>query len=291
MDTNKPLVSVIMTSYNREDYLASAIESVLASTYTHWELLIVDDGSKDNTVNIARHYAQRDERVKVHVNVKNLGDYPNRNHAASLAKGKYLKYVDADDYIYSHGLEILVEHMERFPEAGWGLCSLEPDKIKPFPFVLQPSEIFHYHHFTSSLFHKAPLSAIFRKDVFDEIGGFSGKRQMSDTEMWHLLALKSPMVLMPQGIVWYRTHDAQESAQIRADLLVRIRYTVSKLHFYEQVQSIPLSEENRKKVILNLRRELYKYLMIHFLKFRWKDCITILNAWKDHTYDFKNLNV
>ncbi|MBN2662839.1 MAG: glycosyltransferase family 2 protein, partial [Bacteroidales bacterium] len=97
---NNPFVSVLMTAYNREKYIAEAIESVIASTYQNWELIIVDDGSKDKTVEIAKQYEAKDPRIKVYINEKNLGDYPNRNKAASYAKGKYLKFVDADDLIY-----------------------------------------------------------------------------------------------------------------------------------------------------------------------------------------------
>ena len=126
--SDTPLVSVLMTSYNREKYIGEAIESVLNSSYRHFELIIVDDGSKDRTMEIARQYAEKDQRVKVYRNERNLGDYPNRNKAASYATGKYLKYVDADDLIYPWGLELLVQMMEKFPNAGWGLCSLEQDK-------------------------------------------------------------------------------------------------------------------------------------------------------------------
>ena len=86
------LVSVLMTSFNRDKYIAEAIDSVLASTYQNWELIIVDDCSKDKTVEIAKSYEAKDNRIKVYVNKKNLGDYPNRNKAASYAKGKYIKY-------------------------------------------------------------------------------------------------------------------------------------------------------------------------------------------------------
>src|SRR5690349_18425307 len=112
-----PLVSVLMTSYNREKYIAEAIESVLASSYKNFELIIVDDCSRDKTVAIAKEYAAKDGRVKVFVNEKNLGDYPNRNQAASYAKGKYIKFLDADDLIYHYGLDVMVNYMERFPQA------------------------------------------------------------------------------------------------------------------------------------------------------------------------------
>ncbi|MDQ2719747.1 MAG: glycosyltransferase [Bacteroidota bacterium] len=203
-------MSVLMTAFNREKYIASAIESVLASAYKDFELLIVDDSSTDETVKIAKEYAAKDDRVKVFINDKNFGDYPNRNKAASLAKGKYLKYVDSDDYIYPNGLEIMVKSMEDLPEAGFGLCSLKPDAERPFPFMLQPKEAYEYHFFGPGLFHKGPLTAIFLKSAFDKMGGFKEDRMISDTDMWHRMALQFPVVLMPDGIVWQRRHAEQE---------------------------------------------------------------------------------
>jgi len=93
-------VSILTTVYNREKHLAACINSVLACSYQDWELIIVDDVSTDASVAIAKSYEQKDARIKVYVNDKNLGDYPNRNKAASYAKGKYIKYLDADDIIY-----------------------------------------------------------------------------------------------------------------------------------------------------------------------------------------------
>lgn len=199
-----------MTCYNREKYIATAIESVLASTYTNFELIIVDDASSDGTLKITKGYAAKDERIQIHVNDKNLGDYPNRNKAASLAKGKYIKYVDSDDYIYPNGLEIMVRSMEQFGGAGFGLCSLKPDAERPFPFMLQPKQAYEYHFFGPGLFHKGPLTSIFLKSAFDKMGGFKEERMISDIDMWHRMALQFPVVLMPDGIVWQRTHGQQE---------------------------------------------------------------------------------
>ena len=68
MVEDSPLVSVLMTAYNREKYIAEAIESVLASTYTNFELIIVDDCSTDKTVEIAKSYEVKDNRIKVYIN-------------------------------------------------------------------------------------------------------------------------------------------------------------------------------------------------------------------------------
>lgn len=210
MTINQPLVSVLMTSYNREKYIGNAIESVLASTYQNFELIITDDGSKDRTVEIAQSYAAKDARVKVFINEKNLGDYPNRNKAASLAQGKYLKYVDADDYMYKVGLQVMVEQMEANPEAALGLCSFAQFIEKPFPYFLTPKQAYSSNFFGNVLFHKAPLSAIIKKDVFEQLDGFKPYRMVGDFEMWHRLALQFPILIMQDGVVWYREHNEQE---------------------------------------------------------------------------------
>jgi len=224
MKKQYPLVSVLMTAYNREKYIAEAIESVIASTYQNWELIIVDDVSKDRTVEIARYYEAKDNRIKVHINEKNLGDYPNRNKAASYAKGKYLKYVDADDLIYPYGLEQLVFYMEQFPEAGYGLCSLKQDINKIYPFQLSPIETYKRNFFYSSVFHKAPLSSIIRRDVFNRNNGFSGKQHLGDFEMWLTLSQQYPVVLMPHGIVWSREHDEQQMTDNLTNPFVPFKY-------------------------------------------------------------------
>lgn len=247
---NLPLVSVLMTSYNREKYIAQAMESVLASTYRNLELIVVDDRSTDGTVAIARDLAARDSRVRVYINEKNLGDYPNRNQAASHAAGVYLKYVDADDYIYPWGLELLVRMMENFPQAGWGLCSLDQYDPQPFPVMLNPREAYEYNYTRASLFHKAPLSSIIRRNVFEEAGGFTPQRMSGDYEMWHRLALKYPVLLMPHGIVWYRKHGEQE---IKSYSQYIESYEKITLH-YLTLPDCPLGKELVEGIIRKKRR-------------------------------------
>ena len=256
----KPLVSVLMTTYNREKYLAQAVESVLASTYENFELIIADDQSKDSSLAIARDFATKDSRVKVVLNEKNLGDYPNRNKAASLATGKYLKYVDADDLIYPTGLEVLVSGMEKFPTAGFGLGSLPQDKFRIFPFMLTPAEAYHRHYFKEQLFHKAPLSAIIRKDTFDEVGGFTGRRYLGDFEMWHILAARFPVVLMPHGVVWYREHEEQEMQDNRSDFTIPFKYLLCAEEMINRAEC-PLSPEDRKKALGKIHWNQARYIL------------------------------
>lgn len=261
MDANeRPMVSVLMTTYNREKYLAIAVESVLASTYTDFELIIVDDQSKDRSYEIALEYAERDSRVRVFRNEKNLGDYPNRNKAASLARGKYLKYVDADDMIYPTGLQVMVSGMENFPEAGWGLSSLPQDKDRIFPFMLSGREAYLRHYFKERLFHKAPLSAIIKKEAFDKVGGFTGKRYLGDFEMWHILANHYPVVLMAQGVVWYREHEEQEMQNNRIDLSIPFKYLKCSEEMIND-SACPLNQEEKKNALKKIRWNQARYIM------------------------------
>lgn len=285
---SNPLVSVLMTSYNREKYIGAAIESVLASTFENFELIILDDRSKDETVLIANTYATKDSRIKVFINEKNAGDYQNRNIAASHAKGKYLKYIDADDYIYPWGLEILVKMMEQFPSAGWGLCSLEQDEYKPFPFQLSPREAYEYEYFGPGIFHKAPLSSIIKRNVFESVRGFSGKQHLGDFELWHLLASDFPLLLMPHGIVWHRVHAEQQSMENRINPLVPFKYAVSALHFFETATTIPLSESQIKCIQKKIRRKLSHLIIRRLGKLDITTARKMYKMIKDPLYNFGN---
>lgn len=209
MTTSAPTVSVLMTAYNRADFIADAMGSVLASDFTNFELIVVDDGSSDRTVEIARKLEATDSRVRVYQNEKNLGDYPNRKHAASLARGKYLKYVDSDDMIYPWGLGVFVRCMEQFPEAGFGLSAHSaPDR--PHPMIFSPAEAYREEFHGRELFGRAPGSGIIRRDAYEAVGGFSGMRQLGDMEFWLKIGARYPVVTLPPALVWDRVHGGQE---------------------------------------------------------------------------------
>jgi glycosyltransferase involved in cell wall biosynthesis len=205
-----PLVSILMTSFNKERFISAAIESVLASTYNNLELIVVDDCSNDSTVEIVKQYLVKDRRIRLYVNERNLGDYPNRNKAATYANGKYIKYLDADDLIYYYGLEVIVNYMEKFPDAGFGLASPVSDHV-PFPIQLTPREAYLEHFGAFGHFDRSPGSSIIKLDVFNKVGGFSGKRMIGDYEFWFKIARYYNMVKYPFDLYWNRIHSEQES--------------------------------------------------------------------------------
>lgn len=250
------MVSVLTTCYNRENYIAEAIESVLTSTFTDFELIIVDDCSTDGTVEIAKLFEKQDERIKVYVNQKNLGDYPNRNRAASYAKGKYIKFLDSDDVIYPHGLEVMVRSMEQFPDAGYGLSSLA-DHDKPLPLGISPHQAYMEHFGRFGHFNRAPGSAIIKKGAFDSVGGFSGKRMIGDFELWLKLSRSFTLVKFQRDLVWDRTHPGKELFSDYAS-----KYDILRKEVLDEAldhSDCPLSEgeigQIRKKIKRNNRKD------------------------------------
>lgn len=114
-----PLVSIILPTYNRAKYLGEAIESALKQTYSHFELIIIDDGSTDNTAQLLATIA--DERIQCIRFKQNKGVIAARNAGLDIAKGKYIAFMDSDDISLPHRLAAQVAILEEFPNLG--VCS------------------------------------------------------------------------------------------------------------------------------------------------------------------------
>ena len=105
------LVSIIMPSYNTAKYIKNSVNSVLAQTYQNWELLIVEDCSTDNTMEVLSTFD--DERIKVFVNERNSGAALSRNFALRQAKGRWIAFLDSDDIWHPQKLEKQIAFMEQ----------------------------------------------------------------------------------------------------------------------------------------------------------------------------------
>ena len=276
MIDSRPLVSVLMTAYNREAFIGQAIESVLSSSYTNFELIVVDDVSRDGTVQIAREMAARDKRVKVYVNDKNLTDYPNRNKAASYANGKYLKYVDSDDILYPYGLEMMVYRMECHPEAAVGLAK-RGFSDRPFPVFLQPRESYYMNFMQQVfLFVNAPTSAIIRRDRFEEAGGFSGVNQFGDYEFWLKMAAHYPILLMEGDVSWDRDHPGSEKNKDDIFFKTRLWYSITKAALTNE--NNPLPEEVTQIALKRLRSDYKKFIVSSVLRGNIRKGLSLVNS-------------
>jgi glycosyltransferase involved in cell wall biosynthesis len=128
-EPDRPTVSVGLPVYNGERYLEESIDSILAQSFTDFELIISDNASTDRTEGICRRYAAADARVRYHRNERNIGGAPNHRRVFSLARGRYFRWAAHDDVCDRQLLARCVEVLERCPEA-----------VLSYPFIVQIDE-------------------------------------------------------------------------------------------------------------------------------------------------------
>ena len=126
-EIEKEKVSIIVPMYNAEKFIGKTIESVLAQTYQNWEMLIMNDVSTDNSLAIVSVYAKKDERIKIVNTEKNVGVVKGRNFLIDLASGKYIAFLDADDYWHNKKLEKQIKFMK---EKNASISCTEYTRVK-----------------------------------------------------------------------------------------------------------------------------------------------------------------
>ncbi|MFO1000113.1 MAG: glycosyltransferase family 2 protein [Planctomycetaceae bacterium] len=261
-----PFVSILVTVYNREAYLEATLRSVLASSFTDFEVIVVDDCSDDQSVEIARNVQREDSRLRVHVNENNVGDYGNRMKAASLANGKYLKYVDSDDLIYAHSLGVMVAAMEDNPTVALALSHSLPEDEQPYPWVLSPQEAYRKQFLGRGCLSCGPSGAIIRREAFEHLGGFRPEwKVLSDIDLWQRLASRWPVALLPPGLVWWRRHEGQEFSSANAELFYLERGFKLVMKTLDDI-SCPLSERDRQLADQRARHRYARRLISLVLK-------------------------
>lgn len=279
LNKEKPAVSVLMTVYNRENYISEAIESVLASEYRDWELIICDDGSSDASFEIASGYANRDPRIRLFKNEKNLGDYPNRNNAASHACGEYIVIVDSDDWMLPGPLSKWVALMEEH-KANFGIFS---HSQYTEPVLLDPGPVIHRHFFIEPVLNFGPIATIVRNAYFKSINGFPEKYGPANDMYYNLKAAsRAATLIFPFPLVNYRIHDGQEFNNKYSYLYNNYRYLRDALNELD----LPLSSKEKKYLNHKNKRRFVVNLMRYFAKtrdlkktraalglsgFKWKD--------------------
>ena len=218
MSAATPTISVLMTSFNREAYIAEAIESVLAQTFGDFELIICDDGSTDETVTIANEYARRDARVRVTLNAENLGDYANRRRVVEFARAPFLKYHDSDDVMYAHCLAVMLEPLRREPSAAFAVSASHAWPGGPAPMLLTPRLAYEREYLGGGLFQLGPAAALFRTAQFRALGGFPDVPHAADYLFWLRACARVNVLLVPGDLFYYRVHAGQEAAKPANDL-------------------------------------------------------------------------
>lgn len=232
--------SIIMPVYNRKEYLRQAIDSVLAQTFTGYELIVVDDGSTDGSMELLESYASR---IKI-LQQPHHGPEAARNTAAAVASGEYLAFLDSDDFLFPNALAAYDQVIRNFhfPPLILGtmlffrdgeVCPHEDSKPHPI-------EVFKFQNYLS---RTRPLgdatrsangmgSIVIRNSVYHDVGGMRNSTpqnfHVEDTHFLLKVGHHGPCIFIDQPATYaYRQHDGSstKNAKAIADGILRLAYS------------------------------------------------------------------
>ncbi len=267
-----PLVSILITAYNREKLLPEALDSALQCTYPNIEIIVVDDCSTDTTPQVVQEFMKKDSRIRYYRNEKNLGDYPNRNKAASYVQGEYFTYLDSDDRLLPDGLQQCMNAMLRHPQAGIGMYWSAAHECPP---CFEKQEAIRYHFFTYPFLVVGPGGTVMRKAYFDSINGYPEKYGPANDMYFNLkAACYSDVVMFPFSFYFYRKHDVQESTSwygylFNNYLFLKDALAELPLPLTDQ-QKRWLADKNKRRFLITLIRYLFITRRLKDVRVAWQ---------------------
>lgn len=253
----KPLVSVCIPAYNNAAYIKETIDSVLNQTYPNLELVICDDKSTDNTVEVIEKIG--DGRIKLYKNEKNLGMSGNWNRCLSKCKGEFIKLICADDMLAETALEKEVRALMRYPTAVLAESDTRLFDLngKPKGFykryktkgLTNGKEIARKGFFVKNYFG-APLANTFRRSALERIGGFDDwYTYILDYDFWVQLACMGDVYIIHEPLNYFRVRNDSNTGNVMAGDKTE-DYVKEHIHLVNKFcKELQLSEAEVKKSI------------------------------------------
>jgi glycosyltransferase involved in cell wall biosynthesis len=224
MTEQQPLVSVVIPVYNGARYLRAALESVFAQTYRSFEVIVVDDGSIDDSGKIAQSFPE------VHyIRQENQGVAAARNNGIAVARGEFLAFLDQDDLWTPEKLRLQIGHLLSHPDIGYSLTHqqffLEPGATLPAWFRKELLSSVHTGWVLGTL--------VVRRTVFDTVGNFSTGYSAANDSDWFFRAKAAgiPMAVVPELLLLKRIHGANDSGrskEILSELLKVVKTSLDR---------------------------------------------------------------
>jgi glycosyltransferase involved in cell wall biosynthesis len=224
MTEQHPLVSVIIPVYNGARYLRAALESVFAQTYRPFEVIVVDDGSIDDSGAIAQSFSDVS-----YIRQENQGVAVARNHGIEAAQGEFFAFLDQDDLWTSEKLKLQVEYLLNNQDLGYTLTQqqyfLEPATTLPAWFRKELLTSIHTGWVLGTL--------VVRRTAFEQVGNFAtGYSAANDTDwFFRAKAAEIPMAIVPELLLLKRIHETNDSArakEILSELLKVVKTSLDR---------------------------------------------------------------
>jgi len=260
-----PLVSIVTPVYNGEDYLRDCIESVLAQTYTDWDYTIVNNCSSDRTLDIAREYADKDPRIRIHSNETFVRQIKNYNIAFRQIsrESKYCKVVAADDWLFPECLERMVRLAEEHPSVAivgaYGITEKKVVWIRvPYPTtVVSGREACRLRLLEAHNFFGTPTAVLFRSDIVRSRHAFQNESNLHADSEAYLEFLEHRDFGFVHQVLTFRRDNEGSMTSFSQDF-----NTILPSDLYELVTYGPkyLNDEELKQRVREHFRDYYRYL-------------------------------
>lgn len=225
-----PLISVCVPTFNAAKYLSECLDSILAQTFTDFEVLILDNQSSDETLSIAKEYADSDSRIRIVINERNIGAIPNFNRCIKLAQGEWIKYVHADDFIAPNCLKEMLACSK--PESAIICCrrnflfepgikeatkefflnflsDLSIDNLFPNSTEISASDYCKVviKHLSFNIVGE-PTAVMIHRNAFYRFGTFNTHIVgIADLELWTRIVIHTGLIYIPKTLTTTRVHD------------------------------------------------------------------------------------
>jgi glycosyltransferase involved in cell wall biosynthesis len=207
------LVSVIMSVYNAEQYLAQAIESILEQSYSNFEFIILNDGSTDNSHDIVKKYAAKDKRIQL-ISRPNKGLIASLNEGLDEARGDFIARQDADDISLPERLQAQVDFLQNHPEIGLLGTNIEvinekgdkvSKKVANVDFLTSPDDLKLAEVFSNQFAHGSIMvkSALLKTSLYDR-----DYKHAEDFELWSRISHHSQIANLKEPLYLWRLHQS-----------------------------------------------------------------------------------
>jgi glycosyltransferase involved in cell wall biosynthesis len=221
-----PQVSVLVPVYNGDEFLAEAIDSVLAQTLHDFELIVVDDGSTDGTQQILREIEERDERLRVFLR-PHLGYVRQLNFGLDRCRGEFVARMDADDVAYPDRFQVQIDYLRQHPEVlvVGGAYDLTDARGRMLRRHWPPSDDATLQEMCLS--GQTPIghpTAMIRRQAMIDVGGYDESLETAeDIDLWLRLGEKGKLACVDHPVIRYRQHDKSVSEQRAVEQAESIR--------------------------------------------------------------------
>lgn len=283
-NVNKPLVSIVFTSYNHKEYLKQALDSLVNQTYPNLEIIIIDDCSTDGSQEILKEY-EHIQNINLRLKTQNSGSYVKAsNYGASFAKGEYILFAQCDDFAEANQIETLLNAFESNPSVGvvFSKSNLVDEKGITFTndFVgrergfkrlvkenglIPASKMKEFLSFSCIIPNLS--AALIKYDLFKEINGLSERYLVvADWEFWLDLTEKTDFYYIHQPLNYFRQHGTT----IRSSIKMKTQIIEIYKMFYNHISKNQLTPVQEHKIKLGAGAVWFSYFIEN--KKAWFEC-------------------